>query len=155
DGALLFGPHSGISRVAGDQTQPYPLAGSVHEFSAIRLLRDGDGSLWIGTSDRGLLHVHHGITDVFTQADGLSGDFITALFIDREGSIWVATAGGLDRFREFAAPTLSLKQGLSNASILSVLADKDGGVWLSTRRGLNRWKDGQITIFGNSRAQPG
>jgi signal transduction histidine kinase/ligand-binding sensor domain-containing protein len=109
--------------------------------------------LWIGTSDRGLLHIHPGRIDIFAQSDGLSGDFITALFIDREGSIWVATDGGLDRFRVPGVATLSLNQGLSNASVLSILADRDGSIWLSTRRGLNRWNSGQITIFSKSVAQ--
>ena len=151
DGALLFGARTGIKRLVGGKIEPYPLPGSVRDFTAARLLRDRDGNLWIGTSDAGLVHLHGGRTDVLTQADGLSGDFITALLIDREGNIWVATDGGLDRFREFAVSTLSLNQGLSNASILSVLADRDGSVWLSTRRGLNRWNKGQITIFGDSR----
>jgi ligand-binding sensor domain-containing protein len=151
DGALLFGARTGIKRLVGGKIEPYPLPGSVRDFTAARLLRDRDGNLWIGTSDAGLVHVHGGRTDVLTQADGLSGDFITALLTDREGNIWLATDGGLDRFREFSVSTLSLKQGLSNASILSVLADRDGSVWLSTRRGLNRWNKGQITIFGDSR----
>ncbi|HTS31803.1 MAG TPA: two-component regulator propeller domain-containing protein [Bryobacteraceae bacterium] len=148
DGALLFGSASGTRRVTQDQTEAYPLPGTRQQVTALRLLRDGDGSLWIGTSDAGLAHVHSGRTDVFAQAGGLSGDFVTALFIDREGTLWVATDGGLDRFREFAVPTLSLGQGLSNASILSVLAARDGSVWLSTRRGLNRWSSGQISVFG-------
>ena len=151
DGALLFGPRAGIKRLVGGKIEPYPLPGTGRDFTAARLLRDRDGNLWIGTSDAGLVHFHGGRTDVLNQADGLSGDFITALMIDREGNIWVATDGGLDRFREFAVSTLSLNQGLSNASILSVLADRDGSVWLSTRRGLNRWNKGQITVFGDSR----
>jgi signal transduction histidine kinase/ligand-binding sensor domain-containing protein len=150
DGALLFGPRTGIKRIVEGKIEPYPLPGLAREFTAARLLRDRDGNLWIGTSDAGLVHIHGGRTDVLKQADGLSGDFITALLIDREGNIWVASDGGLDRFREFAASTVSLSQGLSNASILSVLADRDGSVWLSTRRGLNRWNNGHITIFGNS-----
>jgi signal transduction histidine kinase/ligand-binding sensor domain-containing protein len=149
DGALLFGPRNGISRLTGGKIQTYPLPKNVPQFTISRMLRGRDGNLWIGTEDRGLVHVERGKTDVFTQADGLSGDFIQALFIDRENTIWVATDGGLDRFREFAVPTLSLNQGLSNASVLSVLADRDGSVWLSTRRGLNRWNNGTITIFGN------
>jgi len=153
DGALLFGARSGTRRLVGDKTEAYPLSTTLQQFTTTRLLRDGDGVLWIGTSDGGLVHVHQGRTDVFTQADGLSGDFITALFTDREGTIWVATDGGLDRFREFAVPTLSLNQGLSNASILSVLADRDGSVWLSTRRGLNRWSNGRIKVFGKSNSQ--
>jgi signal transduction histidine kinase/ligand-binding sensor domain-containing protein len=148
DGALLFGPRSGIMRLVGEKAEPYPLPGAVAQFTTALMLRDGDGNLWIGTTDAGLVHVHRGRADVFTQADGLSGDFITALFMDREGTLWVATDGGLDRFREAAVATLSLSQGLSNASILSVLADRDGSVWLSTRRGLNRWNNGHITMFG-------
>jgi signal transduction histidine kinase/ligand-binding sensor domain-containing protein len=155
DGALLFGPRTGIRQLVGGKIEAYPLPSTVQQFTITRLLRDRDGSLWIGTSDRGLVHVHRGRTDVFAQADGLSGDNVLALFEDREGSVWVGTDGGLDRFREFTVPTLSLSQGLSNASILSVLADRDGSVWLSTRRGLNRWNNGQITIFGKSSEQAG
>src|SRR2546430_7156807 len=35
---------------------------------------------------RSLVHVQREKTDVFTQADGLSGDLIQALFIDRENT---------------------------------------------------------------------
>jgi signal transduction histidine kinase/ligand-binding sensor domain-containing protein len=156
DGALLFGPRTGISRIVGERVEPFPLPGAgekvANGLTATRILRDKDGNLWIGTADGGLVHVHRGKTNVFAQSDGLSGDFVLALLADREGSIWVGTAGGLDRFRDFAVPTFSLKQGLSNASILSVLADRDGGVWLSTRRGLNRWNGDRITVFGNGRS---
>jgi signal transduction histidine kinase/ligand-binding sensor domain-containing protein len=149
DGGLLFGPRTGIRRLDGTKIEAYPLPNSVQHFTISRLLRDRDGSLWIGTSDAGLAHVHSGRTDVFAQADGLSGDYVSALFEDREGSLWVGTHGGLDRFRELAAPTLSFNQGLSSASVVSVLADRDGSVWLSTRRGLEqRWNNGRIAIIG-------
>ena len=46
------------------------------QFSPNRLLRDRDGGLWIGTNDRGLLHVHQGRTDLFARSDGLSGDSV-------------------------------------------------------------------------------
>ena len=111
------------------------------------MLRDRDGGLWIGTEDRGLLHLHQGRADVFTQADGLSGNYVTNLFEDREHNIWVSTLTGLDRFRDFTVPTISVKQGLSNDTVLSVLAARDGSIWFGTRDGLNRWKDGQITIY--------
>jgi signal transduction histidine kinase/ligand-binding sensor domain-containing protein len=149
DGALLFGPRTGVRRLVGSKIEAYPLPNSAQHFTVSRLLHDRDGNLWIGTSDAGLAHVHSGRTDVFAQADGLSGDYVSALFEDREGSLWVGTHGGLDRFRELAAPTLSFNQGLSSASVVSVLADRDGSVWLSTRRGLEqRRNNGQTTFFG-------
>ena len=54
---------------------------------------------------------------------------------------------GLDRFRDFAVPTISVKQGLSTAVVWSVLAARDGSIWLGTPDGLNRWNNGQITSY--------
>jgi signal transduction histidine kinase/ligand-binding sensor domain-containing protein len=144
DGALLVGWKGGIYRFVDGKTEPYSLRGASQQFQARRMLRDRNGGLWIGTSSRGLLHVHQGTTDVFAQSDGLSGEGISGLFEDREGNIWVATINGLDRFREFAVATLTENQGLSNAIALSVLADRDGSVWVSTRSGFDRWNKGQI-----------
>src|SRR5438309_968879 len=58
------------------------------------------------------------------------------------------------RFRDFAIPTISVKQGLSAAFVGSVLSAKDGSVWLGTSGGLNRWKNGQITIYHSRRERP-
>src|SRR5262249_37163440 len=135
---LLVGWKGGIYRFVDGKTEMYPLA-SMRRFSARRMLRDRDGGLWIGTQDRGLVHVHQGRTDVFSPSDGLSGESVHAFFEDREGSIWVATINGLDRFRDFAVATLTVNQGLSSAGVGSVLAARDGSVWLGTREGLNRW----------------
>ena len=148
DGTLLIGWKGGIHRFADGKTEPYELSGIEGQFKARRILRDRDGGLWIGTADRGLLHVHQGRADVFGPSEGLSGENIYSLFEDREGNMWIATADGLDRFRDFAVVTLSLKQGLSHVAVGPVLAARDGSVWLSTLGGLNRWSNGQITTHG-------
>ncbi len=148
DGTLLIGTRSGLQRFVDGKTEAYPLPGTVGQFRPNWLLHDRDGSLWIGTVDRGLVHVHRGRTDVFTPSDGLSGENVYTLFEDREGNIWVATANGLDRFRDFAVATFNVKQGLSNAVVSSVLAASDGSIWLSTLGGLNRLSNGQIKLFG-------
>jgi signal transduction histidine kinase/ligand-binding sensor domain-containing protein len=156
DGALLIATEDGIKRMVDGKAEAYLLPGAApKQFKALRMLRDRNGALWIGTTDRGLLHVHHGRTDVLTQSDGLSGDYINKFFEDREGNVWVATVNGLDRFREFAVPTLSVRQGLSNAIVWSVLGARDGSVWLGTPDGLNRWNNGQITIYRTRGAAAG
>jgi signal transduction histidine kinase/ligand-binding sensor domain-containing protein len=121
--------------------------GSKQDFSGSKLLRDRNGGLWIGTTDGGVLHVHQGRTDQFARSDGLSGDFIHGLFEDREGNVWVVTGDGLDRFRDFAIPTISVEQGLSNGFFSCVMPARDGTVWIGTRDGLNRWNDGEVTIY--------
>ena len=149
NGALLIAMRSGIRQFVNGKAEEYPLAVDGHQFTPRELLRDGKGGLWIGTTDRGILHVHQGRTDVFAQSDGLSGDFIERIFADREGTVWAATLDGLDRFRDLPVSTISEKQGLSNSIVESVLAAKDGSVWLGTVDGLNRWNNGQITIYRN------
>jgi len=126
DGGILVAKQSGITKLRNGKTEAYPIPTGL-EFKPFRLLRDRDGGLWIGAVvDRGLLHIHEGRTDVFRRADGLSSESVSSLFEDREVNIWVATVNGLDRFREFAVPTISVQQGLSSQGVFSVLAARDG-----------------------------
>jgi len=139
---------AGIQQLVDGKLKAYPLPGVGRQIKEGTLLRDRNGGLWIGATEYGILHVHQGRTDVFAQPDGLSGDWVAGFLEDREGNIWAATNEGLDRFRDFAVPTISTKQGMSNATgVISVLAARDGSVWLGTFDGLNRWNRGQITIY--------
>ncbi len=146
--AILVGTQVGIFRLTNGRVEPYRLPGFPQRFRASRILRDRDGGLWIATLDRGLFHYYQGKTDVFSEADGLSGDSVATIFEDREGNIWAATPNGLDRFRGYAIPRIGSKQGLSNTVIESLLAAKDGRVWIATFSGLNKWKDGRISVLG-------
>lgn len=132
-------------QVSGNNTHEHPIPG-VRQPGARVALRDRNGSLWIGTWQQGLLHVYNGKTTRFTHGDGLSSDAVTSLFEDNEGTIWVGTTSGLDRFRESAVYTISEKQGLHDQA-WSVLAARDGSVWIGTDQGVNRWRDGQMTLY--------
>ncbi|HVI10300.1 MAG TPA: two-component regulator propeller domain-containing protein [Candidatus Binatia bacterium] len=150
--SLLIPTQAGLGRLVEGRIEPYRVPGLPAHFVSDRLLRDRDGGLWIGTYDRGLVHLHRGKAEVFSPEDGLSGPLVLNLLEDREGNIWVASSGGLDRFRENAIPNLSTKQGLLHSSIHSVLATEDGSVWISTANGLNKWKQGQVSAFGSGSA---
>ena len=163
DGRLLMALHgAGLMQLAGDEVEAYPIrdAGNRnrlladHEVNANRLLRDRDGGLWIGTVDRGLIHLRNGRADLFKRSDGLSGDVILSLFEDREGNVWVASTGGLDRFRELPVTTISVRQGLSSEAIQAVLAATDGSIWAAAANGLTRLKNGETTIFRTGSGVP-
>jgi signal transduction histidine kinase/ligand-binding sensor domain-containing protein len=163
DGRLLVAVHDGgVLQLAGDKLESYPIRSATHpsellgsrDLDSNRVLRDHDGGLWIGTVERGLIHVHQGRTDVFTRSDGLSGDVILSLFEDREGSVWVSSTGGLDRFRELSVSTVSVKQGLASDATQSVLAATDGSIWIGAYQSLTRWKNGQTTVFGKASGLP-
>jgi len=163
DGRVLIAMlRAGLKQVVGDKVETYPIRGAIHpnrllgdrEVNSNKLLWDRDGGLWIGTRDRGLIHVHAGRTDLFSKSDGLSGDSVSSLFEDREGDVWVATTGGLDRFRDFPVTTISVKQRLFSNDTNSVVAATDGSIWVATQDGLARWKNGQITYFLKSSGLP-
>ena len=153
DGALLIARPGGLSRFAkGRLEMVHRFPPSLQKIGASMLLRDRDGGLWGGTPSHGLVHVHEGIADTFARRDGLSGDAVSAIFEDREGTIWVATGDGLDRFRDSTVVSYSLNQGLSNDRAASVLASSDGSVWVGTSDGLNRWTNGRVSVYRDPRA---
>ena len=145
---VITGPPQGrqLREIAEDKNEIYNVPGAPQPFTPNRLLRDSNGALWIGTMDQGLLHSNHGKTTQFGQGDGLSSNFILALFEDREGNIWVGTTNGLDRFRTSVVSTISASQGLSTPA-WSVASARDGSIWIGTDDGVNRWHDGQLTIY--------
>jgi signal transduction histidine kinase/ligand-binding sensor domain-containing protein len=147
DGGILIAKHEGIIKLKNGKTEAYPLPAGMN-IRPQRVFRDRDGGLWIGSAvDFGLLHIHEGKTDLFGPLQGLSGGSVMCIFEDREGSVWVTTGDGLDRFRDFAVPTYSVEQGLASYGLDSVLSTRDGSLWMGTSHGLNRLNKGQITVY--------
>ena len=152
DGALLVVTRSGTLRVLGETVEVLPAG--LPSVPLRDILRDRDGALWIGTHDRGLLHVHRGRVDAFDKSDGFAGQRVSRIFEDREGNLWVATDEGLNRFHDVAAATYSVEQGLSSPNVVSLLTTRDGNLWISTTNGLNRWRGGEITVYAQRDIPP-
>jgi len=163
EGPLVTAVHgAGLLQFVAERLGPYVIRATTPtsrllsdgDIDANKLLRDRDGGLWIGTVQRGLIRVRAGRADLFARANGLSGDVVLCLFEDSEGSIWVSTTGGLDRFRQRAVATVRVEQGLSSDASHSVLAAADGSVWVAAYDGLNRLRDGEATRFGRAQGLP-
>jgi PAS domain S-box-containing protein len=152
DGTLLIPLPGRLARFGGEKLETqhsYPAP--ARNVAGLRLLRDRDGGVWIGTEGAGVVHLHEGRADVFSQADGLSGDLVSSLFEDREGDIWVATLGGLDRFRNYAVTTYAQREGMGTTPGWgSVVAGKDGNIWMGNKDGLRMWNHGKVTIYGRA-----
>ena len=152
DGTLLIPLPGRLARLGGgklETQQPYPAP--ARNVEGIIFLRDRDGGVWIGTGGAGIVHLHQGRADVFSQADGLSGDNVTSLFEDREGDVWVATVEGLDRFRNYGVATYAQHEGLGTIPGWgSVVAGRDGSIWMGTNDSLRMWNHGEVTIYGRA-----
>jgi ligand-binding sensor domain-containing protein len=115
---------------------------------------NGD-QVWAGTS-HGLVLIENGrVKKVFTPADGLAGQVVMSVAVDKEtGDVWVGTFGGLSRYSggHFTNYT-NLSSGLPNNLVYGV-AVQGSDVWIATAAGLGRfntWK-GTWEIFNETNA---
>jgi ligand-binding sensor domain-containing protein len=75
-----------------------------------------------------------------TVAHGLAGDWVTALYKDSRGFLWVGTATGLSRFDGDTFVSYSRRDGLPSEIPRDILEDHTGAMWFSTDGGLVRMR---------------
>jgi len=99
----------------------------------------------------------------YSDVDGLGKGRTTGLQLDRDGTLWAATEGGLSRVKNGQVATLTSKNGLPCDTVRGVLEDDDYSFWLYMPCGLVRiarpeldawWTDSkrmiQTTVFDGS-----
>jgi ligand-binding sensor domain-containing protein/signal transduction histidine kinase len=118
--------------------------------ASIMAIAEGeDGSLWIGTRGAGLAHLQGRRITRYTQSDGLSGNGISSVLVDRRGAVWIGTMGfGLDRLEGGTFLHYRARDGLPSDSIFSLFEDRDGSIWVGTfGGGVSRLSDGVFRTF--------
>nr|WP_315249150.1 two-component regulator propeller domain-containing protein [uncultured Duganella sp.] len=90
------------------------------------LLVDSRGDAWVGRMNGLDYHTRRAVQHSGTE-QGLSGAWVTAMFEDREGNVWVSTATGIDRFRSKRITTVPLAVV---ANVNPLATDADDGVWV-------------------------
>lgn len=109
------------------------------------VLQDPRGYMWLATEEG--LHRFDGYEFEVFRADpddphSLSESYITTLFVDRDGVLWIGTlGGGLNRMAfgtgQFER-VASGEDGLSSDNIWALAQDEAGAIWVGTDEGLNR-----------------
>jgi hypothetical protein len=105
---------------------------------------DAEGQIWFAT-ELGLGHISpDGAFELIGEGDGdalLSVD-VRAAASAPDGSLWVATARGLARYRPgerwIRYTTESTSGGLASMDVRNVIVDTDGVVWVITAAGLSQ-----------------
>jgi signal transduction histidine kinase/ligand-binding sensor domain-containing protein len=115
------------------------------------MIADTENSIWLANDFGGITRIkssgdsgssveHYGI------ANGLTAGETRAILQDRQGTIWVATARGLDRFRQ--SPLVQFREVQLEYNP-AVLADKNGGIWLHDMdKPLMRYQAGRLSFVG-------
>ena len=97
------------------------------------------GGIWMGFNEGGLAYVVNGhVRKLFTTANGLGRGTVTSLNFDPRGALWVATQGGLSRFKDGRLTTLSSRNGLPCDTVHWSIQDDHHSTWLYMPCGLVR-----------------
>lgn len=106
--------------------------------SAMEIIQDNEGFLWIGTWDG--LNRYDGYEFIHYKYDpndstSLSSNSIRSLFVDKTGDLWIGTvSANLNHFnkreRNFRRHIYPEKKtGLAFSSILQIMQDSSGNIW--------------------------
>jgi signal transduction histidine kinase len=73
---------------------------------------------------------------------------VTALFVDREDSLWVGTVDrGVYRVRSGRVDHYDSADGLSSDGVLSFFQDREGSIWVATDRGLDKFRNMHVASY--------
>ena len=161
---LWIGTDRGLNRVDRRTEQVTRYDEPVFRRGVRAIAKDARGNLWFGTNGNGLVRFdprsgrYRVYAHVPSDPRSLSYDRVAALWIDRGGTLWVATDFGLNRldsatdeFRRYSPQPGSLTQ------YRSIAEEASGVLWLGTAsHGLHRFDPGTgtFTIFENELRAP-
>ncbi|MFQ5571664.1 MAG: two-component regulator propeller domain-containing protein [Rhodothermales bacterium] len=145
DGRIWFATNQGISWYDG--TQFHTLEMEDEGPSVNDLVVEPSGTLWFGTSKQGLGRYDGTALTFFSTDDGLLDPFVQVLYLDRAGTLWVGTDGGLCRREEATFTCYTIADGLSDPYVRALAEDEQGRLWVAARRGVTFFDGQTFTPF--------
>src|SRR6185436_8635410 len=106
--------------------------------------------LWLGFGEGRVINFVDGqIRASYGAADGLAKAFVRSLRLDRNGTVWVATDGGLSRVKGGRAATLTSSAGLPCDGTQWLIEDAQS-MWLGMSCGLVQIARSQIDAWASA-----
>src|SRR5262249_50665879 len=124
--------------VDGRLVEQIPWEGLGRKDHATVLIADRTkGGLWLGFFQGGVEYFKNGqVHASYAAADGLGAGRVNEFRLDRDGTLWAATEGGLSRLKDGRVTTLARKNGLPCDTVHWVLEDDSHSFWLYLACGL-------------------
>ena len=155
-GMYRAGNGLGLQHVVGGKWTPIKLPEFDSSTIAVTsLFKDREGSLWIGTLNKGIIRIYGNHVDHYSSSDGLSADYVSQLGEDKEGDVWVLTEAGMDRFHALPVTSYTEREGMLAPVAASVFASNDGAIWMGNSSGIDILKNGNVTHLTTRDGLPG
>ncbi len=165
EGTLWAGAGDGIYRIDGERIAHFTRNDGLPSDAIATLLPDAYGTLWVGTSDNGIFRMSQDdaptlpvpARDRLARSEyGLTDNSVKALFIDREGSLWIGIdGGGVQQLRAGKLVPFTTEQGLADDHVYPIHEDNAGAIWFGTELGATRLDpDGRTTLYNVTTGLP-
>ncbi|HEX9613960.1 MAG TPA: two-component regulator propeller domain-containing protein [Bacteroidota bacterium] len=126
----MVGYYNGSEQRTWDQKDGIP-----NHINTLLLTRDGD--VWVGTDGGGIAIVSGENISILNSAKGIIDDFFHVSIEDTDGSIWLTSKRGLQRWKNGILSTVSTKLGLEDDAA-QFIQDDDGHYWSGGTHGIHR-----------------
>ncbi len=151
---IMYIDHTGIFRFVNNKLKPFVI-GTNTQYPAkeyvVCFYPQPGGIFWIGTADS-LVKVQDGTMTSFKTAQGLAGNWVSSIYDDKQGSLWISSPqGGLSRYRDGKFTAYNSKSGLFSEEIYCVLGDDQGDLWLSSQCGIGHVRRKELDEFADGR----
>ena len=147
NGGLWIGTEAGLRFWDRNALVDKGLPSFLKQLQVLALTKDQGGNVWVGTN-RGLFRI---TPDGTLSPDRDSEGEVTTVYQDREGDIWFAGLGGVERLRDGMFTTYSTAQGLPSENNGPVYVDPEGRTWFAPLSGGLYWlKDGHVGRITNA-----
>ncbi len=161
---LLPRPNGGflLKKVLHAGNTDLPLA----DYQIKALVEDAKGNLWLGTQDGGVHYWDRQENRILVYShqsnnpNSLSHNNVRAMSLAPDGSLWIGTFVGLNRFmpgqnrfQRFLKEELN-PASISHTSVRAVFFDRRGGLWVGTYHGGVNYYDPGLSRFRHFEHQP-
>jgi signal transduction histidine kinase/ligand-binding sensor domain-containing protein/CheY-like chemotaxis protein len=141
DGTVWVGTASGIASFQQGRFIPYDFGDEWEGADFATLVRDREGSFWLGSRTLGLAHLWRGQFTSLNAADGLPDPYVASVTEDAVGTIWFGTRAGVAALTHGQILAFGPKHGLPIRLVSDVIEDRRGHVWVASEVGLFRSTD--------------
>lgn len=153
DGFIWIGSYAGLIRYDGNTFERMDSTGGLTSIKCLYV--DSRDRLWIGTNDNGVAVMERGELKMWGKLDGMKSAHTRAITEDENGTVYIATTGGIMMIDQDYNLTSIEDPRIADANMRELRRGGDGALYGTTDRGdLMIIRDGRIVAFESLEDSP-
>lgn len=117
----------------------------IFPFNVVRkIAEDNEGNLWIATYNNGVIRFDGENYRQYNTGRGLLNNTVMDIKIDKDGTLWFATYGGVASYDGAAFNHYTIAEGLPSNGVIHIHIDHNDELWFSTFNGVAKMEGDTI-----------